>query len=338
MPISPNAPIGTINGGKKFGALTCHLRLKPIGGNFLGISFPLKGTSINIMSLPPLSVFSAAIPGPQRSTLFFIALWQKKVWRSANIVIEGNAGRVGTMLEFLPDLFVINSTVSRETIVALAWGIWKRRCDLKHSKKGSLAKWRPLYRSNVNWALLMVEEFKEAKLKEKGPDKENVERSLRAVTKDLVEGFLVFTDTGFIPLNGQSSLGVVIVDSKRKLINFEASSLGTLESSLEAELATLLLGLRKAKSLHAKRVVLCSDCKEAISAIEESERFWSRGGYTPDTLRKELLTLEAWKCIFIGREFNGAAHLMAKSADPPSNSPDWIRNKVLSWLQDLWPN
>lgn len=53
----------------------------------------------------------------------------KDVWREASVLLPFGSNHEVNPLDLLPHLFDLNTHVDKETIVAITWGLWKRRCD-----------------------------------------------------------------------------------------------------------------------------------------------------------------------------------------------------------------
>lgn len=64
---------------------------------------------------------------------------------------------------------------------------------------------------------------------------------------------------------------------------------------MEVELAAIAQGMLRAKALGRKRILVLSDCKEAITAVNDNESFLSRSGYTLNWIKKKMLNGLDWR-------------------------------------------
>lgn len=147
---------------------------------------------------------------------------------------------------------------------------------------------------------------------------------------------LVFTDASFEVETGKSACGVVMVDNDGKLRGFQGALLGILDSTFEAEIIGIRIGLSQARKIMTGKIGICSDNLEAINAINGKEELRCRGGYTLNTILKELLLFKDCKFVHISRYLNSAANDMARYAASPADLPDWVGTKMTSWMQELW--
>lgn len=90
-----------------------------------------------------------------------------------------------------------------------------------------------------------------------------------------------------------------------------------------------------AKGEGAEKIIIISDCLEAVTTLRDNEVFWNRGAYTLDRIKVELCGFKSWNVFHLSREFNEAAHLLAKSVFSPTDPPEWVSTKVFQWLRDL---
>lgn len=259
----------------------------------------------------------------------------KNTWSYFNILIPNRVVETVNTIDYLEHLFHLNWSWPKENLVAIAWAIWKKRCEILHNDTARNKPVKPLNHYNVEWALRMVEEYQQACSKELGEPSANTQRGLSRAIKLMGPGLLVFSDASFNIENGDFSTGVVVTNERGKLLDFRLGQKGKAESPLEAEIVAMLEGVKAAKELGGSKILILSDCFEAVKAVNENESFWSRGGYTLKLINKELLLFKEWKCLHLRREFNEAAHFLASAASSPTDSPDWVSNRVNLWIREL---
>lgn len=147
------------------------------------------------------------------------------------------------MIDFLSHIFEINLMFPKELIVAVAWGLWRRRCDLIHAQTKPRKDLKPISLHHVNGALLMVEEFKKMKLSLINLKKEENLNELKKVLRSMDEGLLVFIDASFREDSGENNCGIVIVDDHGNIKDQVALTLGKMDTPFEAELMAINEGL-----------------------------------------------------------------------------------------------
>lgn len=97
-------------------------------------------------------------------------------------------------IDFLEELNYYNRNVSMDSILVVAWGIWKKRCEVIHGSQNSVKGKYDISFASVKWALGMVEEFKIASSKmDVNCDFSHVQKFIKQ-TNDM---WIVFTDASF---------------------------------------------------------------------------------------------------------------------------------------------
>lgn len=195
----------------------------------------------------------------------------KKVWSYYKISIPGNVRcRVNT-IDFLQDLFHINPAWSREYIVAVAWAVWKKRCELLHKDNPQASLMKPLSHFAVEWALKMIDEYQQACVRESHKAFTSTNSGLVKVIREIGARLVVFSDASFNEENGSFSTGTVVTDDQGNLIVFKSGAIGRADSPLEAEVNALLEGIKMAREVGIEKALFLSDCFEAVKAINEKD-------------------------------------------------------------------
>lgn len=223
-------------------------------------------------------------------------------------------------INFLEELYHYNLGVSIEIITAVAWEIWKKRCDLTHNPQKLTKSKCVISLSLVKWTIGMIEEFKLAAIKTKNEDDMALVQKLVKEEKNFI---IVFTYASFDTDKGTSAYGVLVVmDSTGKLIKSGNGSLGILESPFEVELETIAKGVRLVEQMGGIRVLFLSDCKEAINTIKGMEYLMNRAELImAEEVRRAARKFKGWSFIYIPMTLNGTAHMLAKVMDSPVDSP-----------------
>lgn len=208
--------------------------------------------------------------------VIFYCPWVREVWREAGVLLLKEPDLRGETIDFLEGILQNNTHTKGEMIVALAWGIWKKRCEIIHSsdinKKGNLK----ITLSKVHWAIAMIEEYERLRYEMDFKEKKNPLTFFNSEDQDTL---VVFTDTSYLHGDDSSSFGVIILDGNGELMDVFKGSLGPMESPLDAELTTIAQGMSRAKGKRRKRILMLSDCKEAIAAVNDNEKLLNRSGY-----------------------------------------------------------
>lgn len=128
-------PQGTISGGGKHGISYYRIRSRFSGGNYPWISSLQKLTSRDTISRFSLHVGCVDIQMHLQFMLYSSALGDTGIATPKEMIFRGET------IDFLEHIFRNNRNIKEEFIVALAWGIWKRRCEIinkpERNKKGT---------------------------------------------------------------------------------------------------------------------------------------------------------------------------------------------------------
>lgn len=124
----------------------------------------------------------------------FLCTKVRKAWKEAAIKLPVERDGLGEPIEFLDELYHFNPNFPKETFLALAWGIWKRRCDIGHKAQKSRKDVIGISLASVKWALNLVEEFKLARKK---LGKENGFLRIKKRIDEDDKLILVFLDASF---------------------------------------------------------------------------------------------------------------------------------------------
>lgn len=263
----------------------------------------------------------------------FMCTKVRGVWKDAAVLLPKGADTEKHSIDFLEELIYRNRSVTMESILVIAWGIWKKRCEIIHGSQNVAKGKNDISFASVKWALNMVEEFKLASSKMK------VKCDLTQVQKLIKQAgdiWIVFTDASFNIEKGASAYGAVVSDANSCLIMNDSGYLGIMDSPLEAEIEAIAMGVRMMDIKAKLRVLFLTDCKEAISVIKGEETLANQSGYTLEKIQQVRKKYKNWTFRYIPREYNCAAHYLAKTMHSPVDSPDWINSRVKDSLQDVW--
>jgi hypothetical protein len=79
-----------------------------------------------------------------------------------------------------------------------------------------------------------------------------------------------------------------------------------------------------------------NSCTFIVDALNSNTNKWSRFGHILDDTRCMMLSLSRWKCIFVHREANEAAHKLSKEASISANVIDSIwRGQTPNCISDV---
>lgn len=239
-------------------------------------------------------------------------------------------------MQFLMDLFYLNKAMEREELVAIAWGIWRKRCDTIHKEGSVVKKMKAISCHEVRWAVEMVSKFKELR----GKEVSNIASSaFKNVRENMIRNkldALIFVDASFNEGQQKGGIGIVIVNDGGEVVDIIASTIEQTQSPLESELVAILWGIEQGRKRGIKRAIILTDCLEIVNAVESNERFVNRGGYTLEKIKEELQKCEMGKLIHVNRCYNEVAHLVAKEAMPPAGPLEWTSKKVKEMIRELW--
>lgn len=259
----------------------------------------------------------------------------KRAWSDMNICLPKIVDKGVNMLDLLSAIWILNQSFRREVITVLAWAIWKKRCHLVHLLPDERVKILPLRSKDVDWVIGMIDEYRRACLPNLEIKQEAPWNHIARWVSEMGDCLITFTDASFDLGTGKTSAGTVISDKEGIVLDYKHKEIGILETPLEAELRAILFGIHRAKERKKGRIILVSDCLEAVSTIKDEEVIWNRGGHTLNQIMTELSKFDQWRILHIYRRHKEAAHLLASTDCAPSDSLDWVRTKVEDWIQSL---
>ncbi|PRQ30072.1 putative ribonuclease H-like domain-containing protein [Rosa chinensis] len=112
----------------------------------------------------------------------------------------------------------------------------------------------------------------------------------------------------------RTGLGGVFRDHIGLFLHGFRHSIMTANSAKHAELLALLLGVQTALANHLTPLIVETDCLELVTALSSSSLDHSDLGFLLADLR-ELLHEALDACVHkVGRQANGAAHILAQDA------------------------
>lgn len=104
-----------------------------------------------------------------------------------------------------------NSNIPVDTILVIAWGIWKRRCEIIHNAPKTKRGDGELSFNSIKWAIGLIGEFKLA-VKKMGKDHEILK--VRNLFKKIDDLFIVFLDASYDLEKEISAYGIVVTDTR----------------------------------------------------------------------------------------------------------------------------
>jgi hypothetical protein len=88
------------------------------------------------------------------------------------------------------------------------------------------------------------------------------------------------------------------------------------------------------KDLGLQYICLEGDAKQVVDAVNSPTSSWSRYGHLIDDIRRTLQALTRWKCNFVHREANEAAHWLTKAATTDVSDRIW-RDITPNYISDI---
>jgi ribonuclease HI len=141
-------------------------------------------------------------------------------------------------------------------------------------------------------------------------------------------------DVAIDKLQQRVGVGVVIREENGQVVAaMSKTRQGTLEptsgEAFAAYQATCLC-----KDLGLQHINLEGDAKQVVEAVNSLTSSWSKYGHLIDDIRRMLQSFTRWKCNFVHREANEAAHRLAKAATMDVNDKIW-RNITPNCISDI---
>jgi hypothetical protein len=192
--------------------------------------------------------------------------------------------------------------------IQLARQIWMRRNKWVHD--GIFIDPNTLLRETVKF----MEEFKEVNKAQ--PSEANAENN-NGVSKWKAPppGWCKANWDASIDKNrGQLGIGVVVRDDKGLVIAAASKVRQGLFEPVMGEAIASYEAARICKELSIPKGWLEGDAKIIVDALNSDERILSRYGHLVEDTRSILQSFPSWKCDFVHREANEAAHRLAKAA------------------------
>jgi ribonuclease HI len=133
---------------------------------------------------------------------------------------------------------------------------------------------------------------------------------------------------------GRVGIGVILRDERGQMVAaMSKTRIGILEPSTgEAFAASSAVCF--CRDLGVQCVVLEGDAKQIVDTVNSNSASWSRFGHLIDDTRRILESFPQWKCQFVRREANEAAHRLAKAATIDVNDRIW-RDAPPSCINDI---
>lgn len=195
----------------------------------------------------------------------------RKVWSGFDVNLPTTSHGEVLSINFLPGLYCFSLKLSTEFLAVVAWAVWKKRCELLHLEPSSKMTAKPMSCNYFNWVLSMNEEYKSACLGDPREYKDYSLGQLGMVVKSMGDYLLVFTDASFYAYSGRYSSGIVVTNQNGDAIIWKRGEARRVEFPFEAEMWAILEGIKVARDRKGARVILVSDCMEAVNAINEDE-------------------------------------------------------------------
>jgi ribonuclease HI len=88
------------------------------------------------------------------------------------------------------------------------------------------------------------------------------------------------------------------------------------------------------REIGLKCINLEGDAKQVVDAINSPTMVWNRFGHLVEDTRRILHSLTSWKCTFVNREANEAAHGLARAAITNVSDRFW-RDSTPNCISDI---
>ncbi|XP_059436227.1 uncharacterized protein LOC132169166 [Corylus avellana] len=141
-------------------------------------------------------------------------------------------------------------------------------------------------------------------------------------------------DVAIDKLHERMGIGVVIRGENGQVIAaMSKTTLGLLEPTMGEALAAyhaVCLG----RNLGMQNIYLEGDAKQVVEAINSQTSTWSRFGHLIDDTRGILRSFSSWRCNFVYRNANEAAHRLAKAAITDISDRIW-RDTTPNCIRDI---
>ena len=229
------------------------------------------------------------------------------VWGNSTKSIQKYSSTGKSFLCIAEDIMEKGGNEDFGLFVQLARQIWYRRNKWVH--EGLFIDPNAL----LNNTKEQLENYK--RLQEKGPQGE------RRETPDRVNKWMAPShgwykanwDVAIDKSKERVGVGVILRDERGQVLAAMSKTRhGTLEPSTgEAFAASSAVWF--CQDLGVQRVVLEGDAKQIVDAVNSSSTSWSRFGHLIDDTRRFLESFPQWKCQFVRRGANEAAHQLAKA-------------------------
>ena len=83
-----------------------------------------------------------------------------------------------------------------------------------------------------------------------------------------------------------------------------------------------------------ENIILEGDAKQVVDELNSNGSRWCRFGQLIDDIQHILQKITRWRCVFIKREANEAAHRLAKRATTNIKNRIW-RNQIPDYINDV---
>lgn len=260
----------------------------------------------------------------------------RKAWQGFGVSIPIKKWEDEEAVQFLSDFFYMNVVWAKEVLVAIAWGIWRKRCELTHKDGHKTMKNRAISCKEVVWAISMVEKFKEVRGKQATNEFTAAFKDIKEKMRQLRAEMIIFVDASYREGQQKGGVGVVMVNNEGEVIEMKDYVVHEVRFPLEAEMWAVNRGIEHGIKKGVKRAIIVSDCLEIVKAVKRNEVFAGRGGYILERIKSRLRSFDMGKIMHISRKDNEAAHLVAKIRESPAGPRDWASKKVKEKIRELW--
>jgi ribonuclease HI len=260
------------------------------------------------------------------------ALWDcpaaRDVWGSSKRIFQKCSTVGSEFLQLAEHLLARCEEEDFEMFVQLARQIWARRNRWVFERKFT----NPF--SIVQETETYMAEYKKAQEEEwpgKPVNRSREEMKWVAPTRGWVKANW---DVAVDKSSGMVGIGVVIREDQGRVI---AAMSKHRRGALEATTGEALAAFHAAdfcREMGLKCINLEGDAKQVVDAINSPTMVWNRFGHLVEDTRRILHSLTSWKCTFVNREANEAAHRLARAAITNVSDRFW-RDSTPNCISDI---
>lgn len=218
-----------------------------------------------------------------------------------------------------------------ELVTVTCWSIWMDRNKKIHEED------IPPVNIRCNWVINYMEEFRKANLRtpveeDRIPRNRGVEANFWIPPDEGV--FKVNVDAAWSNNPSKTGYGAICRDSRGEVKGALASSIDLVFSPPFAELKTISEGLKLAKRLNCSKIIVESDCAQAVHFVSKQQCPWSDVEATVEEIWGIMADFAVAQIVLIPRKRNKVADFLAKEAKLSGLDVFWAY-PVPEWVQAL---